>query len=125
MGAVVPRRRRRKVSAALAGAALIVLGVVVWSVLGVASQPEPAADSTSPSPSVPVLARPAVTYATASAVPVLVYHEMNNGCSPTAPVCKAGDPETVSTAQFTQRDGIPGQEGLPLCHAGPVHRLAG
>jgi peptidoglycan/xylan/chitin deacetylase (PgdA/CDA1 family) len=33
-------------------------------------------------------------------VPVLVYHEMNNGCPPTAPRCLSHDPDTVSTAQF-------------------------
>jgi len=42
-------------------------------------------------------------------IPVLAYHEMNNGCLPSAtdptgdsdPVCNSGDPEDVSTAQFT------------------------
>lgn len=34
-------------------------------------------------------------------IPVLDWHELNNGCSPTAPVCNASDPESVSTAQLT------------------------
>jgi hypothetical protein len=34
-------------------------------------------------------------------VPVLVYHELNNGCSATAAVCNAADPESVSTAQMS------------------------
>lgn len=42
-------------------------------------------------------------------VPVLVYHEMNDGCSASALVCQphtfdgASDPESVSTAQFAQQ----------------------
>jgi hypothetical protein len=38
--------------------------------------------------------------ARAQQVPVLVYHEMNNGCAPTAPVCKSRDAQSVSLAQF-------------------------
>jgi hypothetical protein len=34
-------------------------------------------------------------------IPVLVYHELNNGCDATAAVCNATDPESVSTAQMT------------------------
>ncbi len=40
-------------------------------------------------------------YVTAKAVPVLVYHEMNNGCRASAPVCDSRDPESVSSTQFT------------------------
>jgi hypothetical protein len=73
---------------------------MAWSVLAVASQPKPTVNVTLPRVVFPVLVRPA-PYAVAAAVPVLVYHEMNNGCKPSAPVCKSGDPETVSTTQFT------------------------
>jgi hypothetical protein len=44
---------------------------------------------------------PRIVYAQASQVPVLVYHEMNNGCKPAASTCvNPKDAETVSTAQF-------------------------
>jgi hypothetical protein len=36
-----------------------------------------------------------------SNIPVLVYHELNNGCAATTAVCNATDPESVSTAQMT------------------------
>ena len=36
-----------------------------------------------------------------SNIPVLVYHELNNGCDATTAVCNAADPESVSTAQMT------------------------
>ena len=36
-----------------------------------------------------------------SSIPVFDWHELNNGCDPTAPVCNAADPESVSTAQLT------------------------
>ena len=36
-----------------------------------------------------------------SSIPVFDWHELNNGCAPTAPVCNAADPESVSTAQLT------------------------
>jgi Bacterial Ig-like domain (group 3) len=40
-----------------------------------------------------------------SSIPVLDWHELNNGCDPTAPVCNAADPESVSTAQLTAELG--------------------
>jgi Polysaccharide deacetylase len=33
-------------------------------------------------------------------IPVLVYHELNNGCAATVAVCNASDPESVSTTQM-------------------------
>jgi hypothetical protein len=39
---------------------------------------------------------------TAAQIPVLVYHEMNNGCKASAVICKSPDYETVSSAQFQQ-----------------------
>lgn len=39
--------------------------------------------------------------ARAQQIPVLVYHEMDNDCAPTAPVCKSHDYESVSLDQFT------------------------
>lgn len=94
---MLTRRRRRLVAAVLGTLALAVITVAAWSAQVIGDQgagPAIAADSGA-------AARPPVTYATASSVPVLVYHEMNNGCAPTAPVCVASDPETVSAAQFT------------------------
>jgi hypothetical protein len=40
-----------------------------------------------------------------TSIPVLDWHELNNGCDPTAPVCNAPDPESVSTAQLTAELG--------------------
>jgi len=37
----------------------------------------------------------------ATSIPVLTWHELNNGCASSAPVCNASDPESVSTAQLT------------------------
>ena len=36
-----------------------------------------------------------------TSIPVLAWHELNNGCASTAPICNAADPESVSTAQLT------------------------
>jgi hypothetical protein len=36
-----------------------------------------------------------------SSIPVFDWHELNNGCAPTVPVCNAADPESVSTTQLT------------------------
>ena len=36
-----------------------------------------------------------------SSIPVFDWHELNNGCVSTSPVCNASDPESVSTAQLT------------------------
>jgi len=38
-------------------------------------------------------------------IPVLDWHELNNGCDPTAAVCNASDSESVSTAQLTAELG--------------------
>ncbi len=35
-----------------------------------------------------------------SNIPVLVYHELNNGCAATVQACNGADPESVSTAQM-------------------------
>jgi len=102
---VVPRRRRYAVSAALGTVAAAVLGLALWSMAGVTAAyrgvTPAAAAAAAPAPRPLVIYHaPFVRYERARAVPVLVYHEMNNGCAPSAPVCKAADPETVSTAQF-------------------------
>jgi hypothetical protein len=44
----------------------------------------------------PVPVPPVVT-----SIPVLTWHELNNGCSAQSAVCSATDPESVSTAQLT------------------------
>jgi hypothetical protein len=36
-----------------------------------------------------------------TSIPVLDWHELNNGCASTVAVCNASDPESVSTAQLT------------------------
>jgi hypothetical protein len=38
-----------------------------------------------------------------TAIPVLTWHELNNGCLPSAIICNAADPESVSTTQLTNQ----------------------
>ena len=94
MMSVVSKRKRVPMSIALGSLTAIVVGLAGWGVAGVALS--------SGKPSAPVLAL--YTYHgkeyPAADVPVLVYHEMNNDCKATAPVCVSHDPETVSTTQF-------------------------
>ena len=47
------------------------------------------------------MSRPSWLSPQPSSIPVFDWHELNNGCDPTAPVCNAADPESVSTAQLT------------------------
>jgi hypothetical protein len=46
-----------------------------------------------------------------TSVPVIVWHEMNNGCQPQDPTCIAHDPETVSSRQFGAELGWLHQQG--------------
>jgi hypothetical protein len=43
--------------------------------------------------------------AVVTSIPVLTWHELNNGCSAKAVVCSASDPESVSTTQLTTELG--------------------
>jgi hypothetical protein len=102
------RRRRRVLGAAM----ITVLAAIVLSAGVVAADVVSAGRTASPAPAavvrtVPLAGVPRVpagpaALATARQVPVLVYHEMDNGCPPAAATCKAGpDYESVSLAQFT------------------------
>jgi hypothetical protein len=71
--------------------ATLVLGMVAWM---------PASFAATASPSTP------------AQIPVLDWHELNNGCSPTAAVCNASDPESVSTAQLTAELGYLKAQGF-------------
>jgi hypothetical protein len=76
---------------------LICCAIAGWSVAAdVTKAQAPAAAAAQP-----LVKAYAGAYVTARNVPVLVYHEMNNSCAASAPVCNSGDPESVSTAQFT------------------------
>jgi Bacterial Ig-like domain (group 3) len=66
----------------------IVAAALAGSVAGVFAGAAPASAAKAPPP-------PPVS------IPVLDWHELNNGCAATAPVCNASDPESVSTAQLT------------------------
>jgi hypothetical protein len=91
---IISKRRRRAVGIALGFTAAASLVLAGWAAGGVTAESDaPARQS--------AVTQTAVTHATVASIPVLVYHEMNNGCQPTAPVCIASDPETVSTTQFT------------------------
>jgi hypothetical protein len=101
---IVGWRKRFGAATVLAAIAGTVLALSAWAGMAVVSHTERAIGAAPQFAAPPVIAavkRPAPAYTTAVAVPVLVYHEMNNGCAPSAPVCEAKDPETVSTAQLT------------------------
>jgi hypothetical protein len=108
---IISKRRRGLVAVILGLAAAAVLVLAGWSANSVLDPQGRGAVQVSQASSVSAIKRPPVTYATASSVPVLVYHEMNNGCAPTAPVCVANDPETVSTTQFTNEMAYLVKEG--------------
>jgi hypothetical protein len=115
---MITRRRRGVVGAALAALTIglvFLSGEVVVAVTGhqAASSPglaRPPASAMSPKSvtgfsdriaHTAAIKTPRIVYAQASQVPVLVYHEMNNGCKPAASTCvNPKDAETVSTAQF-------------------------
>ncbi len=48
----------------------------------------------------PVLTTVHQTYTRPAAIPVLVYHQLDNGCAPTAAICNVKEPETSSERQF-------------------------
>src|ERR1035437_9375685 len=93
---VGPRRRRWPISAALSLLLLLVLGIAAWAAAGSGLGPPPRTTAYQP----PVRAYHG-RYTTAAAIPVIVYHEMDNGCKASAVTCRSKDPESVSTAQFT------------------------
>jgi hypothetical protein len=95
---LITAMRRRFVAGSLVLLVFAVLALAGWSSGDILARLTPAA---SPGASVLAAHRPPAKDETAASVPVLVYHEMNNGCAPAAPVCTANDPETVSTAQFS------------------------
>ncbi len=67
----------------------IVLGAgILASVVAIGVQRASASRAATPAPAI-------------ANVPVLVYHELDNGCAAAAPVCDASDPESVSSAQMT------------------------
>ena len=68
-------------------ASVLLGGAVLASFLGAGALPASASPNQRQAPIIPD-------------VPVLVYHELNNGCDPTVAVCNAADPESVSTAQM-------------------------
>lgn len=98
-------RKRRILTSILL---LSIFGVVCLTAAAVASDvvkaPKPPVAATAPvSPltGVPRIPLQHTVDVPAAQIPVLVYHEMNNGCQPTAVVCDAKDYETVSSTQFT------------------------
>jgi hypothetical protein len=95
-------RRRRTITGgvltAIVAALAVLAGLGTYASLAHAGNRTAVISAATPRPS--VISRPPVTYHAAASVPVLVYHEMNNGCPPSARTCVAADPETVSTAQF-------------------------
>jgi hypothetical protein len=68
----------------------IILGAVSAMAAG-ASEPN-SANASGPAASAKV--------ALPTSIPVLDWHELNNGCASTVPVCNASDPESVSTTQL-------------------------
>ena len=93
--------RRRVTGALLSAFALGVLALAGAAAMGAAEQQPPTVALPNPVAGIRQLPLLDPGGGPAAAVPILVYHEMNNGCAPTAPVCSGRDPETVSTRQFT------------------------
>jgi hypothetical protein len=100
-------RRKRLMSLAFTIIATLIMvasGTIIYAV-GYNSAPSAPALVSAPV-SVPTLAGVirvpgGVPTGVASNVPVLVYHEMNNGCPASGATCPSHDYETVSTTQFT------------------------
>jgi len=82
----------------LHAAASIALIALFGATLAVTAGAAGATTSVSSNASVP---ETSVTTAVPSSIPVLDWHELNNGCKKTVAVCNAADPESVSTAQLT------------------------
>jgi len=99
-GNIVEARRRYVMGVILGGLAVLLLALCVTTALGQyrAGTASHAGSATVVVERVPLGHEP---YRRARQVPVLVYHEMGNGCAPDAPTCKGPDPETVSRRQFT------------------------
>jgi hypothetical protein len=99
----IMRGRRWAVSIALSAGALALILFSVAVVMAVANPaPGPASVPTSHTlASIHRIRAQPLTLQPATQVPVLVYHEMNNGCKPSARTCRsASDYETVSYRQF-------------------------
>ena len=106
--APVGRRRRAFLGVLLSAFLVIVAVLAAAGAAGVIDHPAPhrpaAAGHTGGDVKAAALPAPIdrapAAWKRARDVPVLVYHEMNNGCQATAARCVSGDPETVSAAQF-------------------------
>jgi hypothetical protein len=102
------KRKRWGAGAVLGGIAVAVLALSAWAGVAVVRHAHSASTAAAgiqvpPAAGIRAVAavrRPRAVYATAASVPVLVYHEMGNGCAATALTCKSSDTETVSAAQF-------------------------
>jgi hypothetical protein len=90
--------RVRTVIIAAFAAVFALLGLAVGQVIADGS------DSAASAATVPVAHN-------VSSVPVIVWHEMNNGCKPSDATCVASDPETVSSQQFGAELGWLHQQG--------------
>jgi hypothetical protein len=55
---------------------------------------------------------PPIISAAPESIPVLDWHELNNGCQPTVAVCNSSDPESVSTTQLTSELGYLKAQGF-------------
>jgi hypothetical protein len=108
---MITKRRRAAVAvviAAIIGAVVALSVIVTVDSIG-QSNPAAAAASAGPSIHIPRAAVP--TQAGVTNIPVLTYHEMNNGCAATAAICDATDPESVSTTQFSNEMNYLGSAG--------------
>jgi hypothetical protein len=100
MKMTITKKRRRLAAGTLALVAAGTFTLAIWSAAAASGGSRPARAQTA-----------VAHYPTVASIPVLVYHEMDNGCQATSPVCIAEDPETVSTTQFSD-------EMSYLAHAG-------
>jgi hypothetical protein len=92
--------RRILIGVPLTVVVLIAVAVVVTSTHFWVKHPLPPATRTVNLSDVQRVPAAPSRYTTARQVPVLVYHEMDNGCVATAVLCTANDIESVSRTQF-------------------------
>lgn len=101
--APVSRRRRAFLGLLLTGFLVVVVSLAGLAATGTLSHhatTNAAAGVRVKNNLIQVIHRSPAVWKRTKDVPVLVYHEMNNGCKPTAARCVSHDPETVSTNQF-------------------------
>ena len=98
---MITKRRRAAIAVVISTTIGAVVALSAIIAVGSVGRSNAAAAAVSAGPGVSISPATVATQTGVTNVPVLTYHEMNNGCAATAAICNATDPESVSTAQFT------------------------